>query len=196
MIYHKIPSPFFRDEKTNKLITWLYISKEVELLSYNNWIFTDKVDWTNIRVYYDWYNLEFKWRTEKSEIPKGLLQKLQKMFKVELFEQCFWTNEAILYWEGYGWKIQWWIYNCGYNFKLFDVYVWWVFLERENIENVAISLWIDAVPIVFTGSIKEAIDFIKTASLVEWLVWVPEWNFLKRNWERIIVKIKNVDFIS
>jgi len=43
MIYHKIPSPFIRDEKTREL-TREYISEEIQLLSNSDWIFTDKVD--------------------------------------------------------------------------------------------------------------------------------------------------------
>lgn len=194
MIYHKIPSPFKRDKVTRKL-TREFISTEIENLSSNAWVFTDKVDWMNVRIYWDWYNLEFKWRTDNAELPKNLLAVLDNLFMEELFEQKFWETPVILYWEWFWGKIQNGKYNTKEDFILFDVKIWNTFLERENLEDISKSLNIKLVPVELEWTIQEAINYLWAKNLVEWLVWIPKWWYLDKKGNRIIVKIKNKDFL-
>ena len=49
--YHKIQSIYKRDEKTRKFIEGQWSLPEFEYLQNNRWLWTDKVDGTNIRVY-------------------------------------------------------------------------------------------------------------------------------------------------
>ena len=51
--YHKIETLYERDEKTKKLIIGKFRNPTIEFLKDNVWQFTEKVDGTNIRVYWD-----------------------------------------------------------------------------------------------------------------------------------------------
>jgi len=196
--YQKIKWIYQFDEKTHKPIP--------QIVDYftpmKDWKreFTEKIDWTNIRVFRDWHKVSFLWRTDNAQIPLRLLNRLQELFMEELFEQKFWEQTVTLYWEWYGWKIQHWIrdYKEQEDFVLFDVEIGWVFLERENIEDVAKSLWLEVVPVRCYGNLELWIQRVKENCLwqdknnkqIEWLVGRPIWWYLDRLWNRIIVKIK------
>ena len=48
--YHKIQSVFKRDIANGKIIEGKYSLPEFEYLKDNQWVFTEKVDGTNIRI--------------------------------------------------------------------------------------------------------------------------------------------------
>jgi hypothetical protein len=123
----------------------------------------------------------------------------------ELFEQKFGEMEVILYGEGYGPKIQnGGDYRSDVSFILFDVYIpaddlW---LRRDAVEDIARAFGIDVVPIIMTGTIQEAVDFVKTApystmgtAKMEGLVGRPEVELRDRMGRRVITKIKVKDFV-
>ena len=60
--YHKIETLFERDEKTKKLINGKFRDETIEFLKDNTWVFTEKVDGTNIRVYWDGHRVQFAGR--------------------------------------------------------------------------------------------------------------------------------------
>ena len=69
----------------------------------------------------------------------------------------------MFYGEGYGIKIQnGGLYRDDVDFILFDVMINDIFLEKENCIDIAKSFNIDYVPVIFEGTLKEAIDFVKT----------------------------------
>lgn len=205
--YVKIPNVFKRESYgKNKLIEGEFSSNELEYLQDCMWEFTEKVDGANIRICWDGYRVEFKGRTDKAQIPKHLLHKLEEMFggesKEELFEQIFGNKNAILFGEGYGEKIQ----KNGelygpVNFILFDVWVEGFWLNRENVVDVAEAFATKTVPVVITGTLANGINFIKThpTSLLrnaemEGIVGRPVVQMFDRNSGRIMVKIKCRDF--
>jgi len=98
--YHKIETLFNRDEKTKKLIEGDFRNETVEFLKDNIWEFTEKIDGTNIRVHWDGHKVNFYGRTDKSQIPQGLVNKLIELFGGEvneqLFEQKFGDTEVVL----------------------------------------------------------------------------------------------------
>lgn len=111
-----------------------------------------------------------------------------------------------LYGEGYGAKIQ---KGVNYisndvNFILFDVKIgkWW--LDRESIKDIADKLGINAVPLMGYMTIPEAIEYVKKGFKstiaenkdydAEGLVLKAPCGLLKRDGERLITKIKTVDF--
>lgn len=200
--YHKIKWVYRFDEKTHKPIA--EIDDYFSPLSENKRIFTEKIDWTNIRVHRDWHKVSFWGRTENAQIPVRLLNRLQELFMEEIFEQNFWETVVTLYWEWYGWKIQSWKrdYKESEDFILFDVSIWDIRLERNNVEDIADKLWINCVPIVLEWTIKEWLEYVsknycgidKNNPQKEWLIWVPVWWYLDRLWKRIIVKIKQEHF--
>ena len=104
--YHKIQTVFKRDPKNrNKtLLEGQFSTPEFEYLKDNTWVFTEKVDGTNIRIMWDGKNITFGGRTDNAQIPATLYERLSNMF-AEGFEGII-DGPACLYGEGYGAKIQ------------------------------------------------------------------------------------------
>ncbi len=204
--YHKIDGLFKRDEATKHLMAGVYRNPAVEYLANNEWVFTEKIDGTNIRIYWDGHRVAFGGRTDKAQIPSSLMVKLEELFGGEvneqIFEEHFGNKEVTLYGEGYGAKIQ----NGGdyrpdQGFILFDVNVGGVWLGRENVEAVARYFGIDVVPVVLRGTMQEAIKYVKArpastigTAKMEGLVGRPALELLTANSNRLIVKVKVRDF--
>ena len=205
--YEKIETVFCRDTNgTKRLILNDYRNPTVAYLKNNMWLFTEKVDGTNIRVHWDGHKVEFGGRTDKAQIPGPLLNKLNEMFMTteaeELFEQTWGDKDVILFGEGYGPKIQ----NGGdyrpdVSFILFDVLVGDNYQEREWVEKTAQMFNIDVVPIVLTGTIQDGIDYVMKhprstmgTAMMEGVVGRPMIELRDRRGERVIVKIKCEDF--
>lgn len=204
--YHKIEGLFKRDENTKKLNFGEYRSLAVEYLANADWIFTEKIDGTNIRVHWDGHRVAFGGRTDKANIPAPLMICLEQMFGGEtneqIFEEHFGEKEVTLYGEGYGPKIQnGGNYRSDVSFILFDVQVGDVWLTRENVEAVARYFGVDVVPVIMTGTIQEAVDFVRThpastfgTAKMEGLVGRPAVELKTSAGNRVIVKIKVRDF--
>ncbi|MCI7206994.1 MAG: RNA ligase family protein [Clostridium sp.] len=216
--YQKIQTLFKRDER-NIIIPDQFTYPEFEVLKDLKWECTEKIDGTNIRIELassgnseDGIIMSFKGRTDKANIPEHLLTKLNWLFDREhLMEALNITDETqdcniTLYGEGYGAKIQ---KGGNYisndvNFILFDVKVgkWW--LDREAIKDIANKLGINAVPLMGYMTIPEAIEYVKRGFKstiaenkdydAEGLVLKAPCGLLKRDGERLITKIKTVDF--
>ncbi len=207
--YHKIETVFERDTKGSKeLIPGKFRNKTVEFLSKNIWVFTEKIDGTNIRIHWDGHKVEFGGRTERSQIPAPLVNVLNVMFggqeNEELFEQKFGENDVVLFGEGYGPGIQTGgAYRKDVSFILFDVLIGDIFLERENVEDIANTFGIDVVPIVGEGTLADGIAFVQahpkstigTADM-EGVVARPSVELKDRLGRRVIVKIKVRDHCS
>ena len=80
-LYHKIETLFERDEKTKKLIIGKFRNPTVEYLKDNVWTFTEKIDGMNTFVLYDGHEVTFGGRTERAQIPKPLLDRLNDLFQ-------------------------------------------------------------------------------------------------------------------
>lgn len=202
-----------KDPNYGKFIIGQYSKPEFELLKDIQWIWTEKVDGTNIRVccYTDpnIQKIEFKGKTDRAEIPSHLLAKLQETIKKEKIFSIFKVSEEMpdiyLYGEGYGYKIQ---SGCKYfggkkevDFILFDVKIGNIWLKREDVEDIARHLEIKVVPIIGRGTIDEAINLVKTGFkstfgdfIMEGLVIRPQVELRNRRGHRIITKIKYKDF--
>ena len=183
--------------------------EEFKYLKDIEWFGTEKIDGTNIRVYWNGYNIQIAGRTENSQIPSNLQKKLNDIFlrpEIEnILEQLFGEKEAILFGEGYGYKIQKngekYIANDN-DFILFDVMVNGFYLDYKNMVDIANKLGLKYVPIVFCGTLLEAIDFVKNAECstinkeheLEGIVLRPKGIELynKKN-ERICLKCKKID---
>ena len=206
--YHKIETIYARDNNgTKKLIEGWYRNETVEYLANNEWLFTEKIDGTNIRIYWDGHKITFGGRTDRANIPARLVNKLNKIFLNEeteqLFEQKFGEKEVILFGEGYGAKIQavGSDYRSDVGFILFDVLIGENYLNRESVEDIAKAFGLEIVPIVLRGTIEEAVAFIKRKpnstigkAKMEGVVGRPEVELLDRCGHRLIVKIKCRDF--
>jgi len=216
--YHKVHGLYKRyreGDQKGKFIIGQYSLPEFELLKDINWVWTEKVDGTNIRVQYITnplcQDIIFKGKTDRAEMPKHLLEYLQKTFTLEKLENLFGTSEEkpdiCLYGEGYGYKIQsggkYFINPNNVGFILFDIKIGNMWLKREDIEEIADKLPIHVVPKVGKGTIDEAINYIKSKPkshfgyqnfVMEGIVIKPEYELLDRRGYRILTKIKVKDF--
>ena len=205
--YHKIQTVFKRDPET-KFKTLLendYSLPEFEYLKNNEWIFTEKVDGTNIRIMFQDGKITFGGKTDQAQIPNQLINKLNEKILPQLnkFIEIFNNTEVCLYGEGYGAKIQkgGGNYRTDQDFVLFDIKIghWW--LKREDVEDIANKLNLDIVPIIGSGSLEEMVEYVKTGFNSKWgnfkaegIVARPKNELLARNGRRIITKLKHKDF--
>ena len=204
--YHKIDGLYMREEETKKLIPGSYRNPMVDYLQNNIWMFTEKIDGTNIRVVWDGHRVSFYGRTDKAQIPNHLMERLEYLFAGEaneqVFEQVFGDKHAILYGEGYGQKIQnGGLYRDDVDFILFDIEVNDVMLSRVSVDGIAKAFGIDSVPVVLIGTIHDAEEFVKQRpdstigkAKMEGVVGRPLVELHDRVGNRAIVKIKVRDF--
>lgn len=210
--------------KKGKMIEGQWTTPELEYLKDNQWEFTEKVDGTNIRIGYHldpefpmWRDVQFAGRTDRAVIPTPLLEWMTEYFTPELFEKNE-LNSIVLFGEGYGPKIQsGGNYRDDQSFVLFDVKIGDFWLTRENVNDIAAKLGIDSVPVIGVGTLADAIDIVRDGYTfndrgaivrygsggltsqwgnfeAEGIVARPVVPLFNRKGERIITKIKAVDF--
>lgn len=187
MEYGKIDTLFERDKQTF-VVNPEEIKRPV-LLSIRDWIVTEKIDGTNIRVCMDADGtMAYKGRTDNAQIHQQLFMHLANTFTREKMMSAFFKPETpegddtplteqvgdaivkagilpsvVLYGEGYGAGIQ---KGGGYrpdkSFILFDVLVdgkWW--LKRADVENVAENLGIPIVQELGIMQIEEIVEMVR-----------------------------------
>ena len=213
--YHKIQTVFKRDPMTKfkTLLKGEYSMPEFAYLEKNTWVFTEKVDGTNIRIMFapyqengKAYGITFGGKSDNAQIPAILIAQLEKQFHSEsarLKIAEIFPDGACLYGEGYGAKIQ----KGGGNYRqdqgfvLFDVKVgdWW--LKREDIEDVTKKLGIGIIPIIDIGTLPRMVELVKSGFdsiwgkfMAEGIVAKPLVELKTRHGDRIITKIKYKDF--
>lgn len=216
--YHKIDSVYKRDER-GKFLLGEFSRPEFEYLKDLPWLWTEKIDGTNIRVMWkpdaafpDEPYISFGGKTENAQIPTKLYSHLATTF-APLMNQLidtFGETEVCLYGEGYGAGIQkgGGNYSPDQKFILFDVKIgdWW--LTRENVEDIGRKLNIPVVQLGPRYTLSEMIEYVEqTARLLEgapfsnigtakiegW-VGTPAIPLFARNGDRIITKVKYRDF--
>ncbi|MCP3682008.1 MAG: hypothetical protein GY861_04890 [bacterium] len=206
--YHKIQTVFKRDPETKykTLLEGDFSLDAFDYLKNNAWVFTEKIDGTNIRVMFQDGKVTFGGKTDRAQIPAPLVTKLMETFTEEKMRAVFPDGDACLYGEGYGAKIQ--KGGCyipdGVDFILFDVKIdkWW--LTQENIADIADKLEIEKVPMISQGTLLDGVEMVRKGMksvtttdpnrIAEGLVMRPLVNLATRNGERIITKIKYKDF--
>lgn len=203
--YHKIQTIYKRDEKDNfkTLLIGEYSKPEFKYLENNKWVFTEKIDGTNIRVQWDGKAISFAGKTDNAQIPPFLIKKLLDRFNADIMASVFASDNVCLYGEGYGAKIQSGgsYIPDGCDFILFDVLCDGWLLERHNIEDIASKLSINIVPIIGYGTLGEAVIMAQNgfksligSCMAEGIVMRPEVELFCRGGERVITKIKHKDF--
>jgi ATP-dependent RNA circularization protein (DNA/RNA ligase family) len=207
LVYPKIKTVYERDPETNfkTVLEGRFAKPEFEFLKDNTWIFTEKVDGTNIRVFFQEGKVIFKGKSDSADTPPFLLKKLHEMFPVDVFTRWD-APQLVLFGEGYGARIQKGGGNyipTGVSFILFDVMIDNIWLERHNVEDIADKLGIQVVPIVAKGPLMKGAEMVKhgyesllSKAKPEGLVMRPEVELFNRRGERIITKIKANDFKS
>ena len=213
MEYPKIETLYVRAADTFRVTDQLRLP-EYDLVKY--WLLTEKIDGTNIRVFFNNYGdgkIGFGGRTASAQIPVHLMNYLQAAFVSEQMIEAF-SHEVsvILYGEGYGSKIQkgGGNYRSDVSFRLFDVLIikgderWW--LNWKDVEDVADKLGIKTVPVIdYNCSLDTATLFLRDFSMVaekesnneiqqEGIVARTEPLLLTRNGHRLMWKLKAKDY--
>ena len=188
-----------------------FACKEFEYLFNNQWIWSEKLDGTNIRIYANWseqygtHTFEVKGKNENSSIPKDLLEWIKNWIyeNSQIVSDLFAAEDIILYGEGVGTKIQKVGHNFGnQHFKLFDVYINGFWLQKDDVLDIANKLSLDT-PITWIGTIQDAIDKVKTLPMssfgnftIEGYVGQPIVRLNDAKQKRITTKIKVCDFVK
>jgi hypothetical protein len=206
--YHKINTMFKRDMGGNKkIIVDDWAAPELEYLKDNDWTFTEKVDGTNIRVTWNGKDVIFGGKTDNAQIPNGIINRLNDLFystpAKQRLREVFPDGGVTLYGEGYGAKIQsGGKYKQEQDFVLFDVLIGDLWLERHNVDDIASKLLLESVPTIGHGTLHDAIEMVKTGLPSKWgdflaegIVARPTTELRTRRGDRIITKIKVVDFM-
>lgn len=204
--YHKINSIYERDQ-AGKILPGRYATPEIKYLADCPWIFTEKVDGTNIRITREGNIVRFDGRTDDALLPAKLVRHLQDIFPAELLTKVIATEDFTLYGEGYGAGIQ---KGAGKydasgapHFVLFDVLIetWW--LSRENVADIAQKLDIECVPVIGEGTLADAEKMVTFGLESQWgnfyaegIVARPKVEMFSRAGDRIVTKIKHKDFYT
>lgn len=207
MKYHKIQGPFKRHAEgpdRGKIIFGEWSCDEFAFLHDNDWVWTNKIDGTNVRIMWDGYTVSFGGRTENAQLHADLLAYLHATYTEELMEQVFGDKAVTVFGEGVGKKIQGGLYGDEYRVIVFDIYFHGsgIFLKYEDLIDVCCEQL--GVPIVeFMGFY----DPIQAAEMVleidtqedhgrphfEGFVGTPVCDLRARNGDRIIMKVKARD---
>ena len=205
--YHKIQTVFLRDPETKfkTLLRGQYATPEFSYLASNEWVFTEKVDGTNIRVMVAPNgNIKFGGKTDAASIPALLLERLAERFlrQHDLLNDMF-PEGGCLYGEGYGARIQkgGGNYRPDQDFVLFDVKVKDRWLQREALDDIGAKLSLDIVPDIGRGSLADMAELAEAGFASQWgafpaegIVARPVCELRSRVGHRIITKIKTKDF--
>ena len=200
--YPKIYNIFIRDNN-GKILEGVYSLPQFEYLAQNQWVFTEKIDGTNVRFIWDGEDLLIRGKTEISTIPTFLYTKLLE-YKERLIKFLHNQPPLCLYGEGFGAKIQTEGKNYiadGVDFILFDVKTQNLWQNREVVEDYANRLGLKVVPIVGEGSIPDAIAKVKGGFIssfgdffAEGIIAKPKIPLFNRGGNLIVTKIKHKDF--
>jgi len=148
-----------------------YSLPEFRYLEENPWLWTEKVDGTNIRIYFDTFDgpladatVTIKGRTDKAQIPAPLLAFLTELFPPQKFVKAGFYDQVTLYGEGFGAKIQKGGGNYipdGVSFVLFDVRIgdWW--LKWGDVTDIATKLEIERVPSLGIGNLMRLVEYVR-----------------------------------
>lgn len=195
MIYPKTQTLWKRHPDTGIIMPQHY-SKD-EFRNIKMWHITEKIDGMNVRVEYNHWKdeslkidvlptVKFGGRTDKAEMPKPLMEYLERTFRVHYLRTLFPDATYVcLFGEGYGHKIQkgGHQYNPNQEFILFDVFVdgWW--LKQDDVTDIAHFLGIPRVPVLGIWSKSKAEDFIDPRVPIN-----PEWSVMDNIPMSIIAK--------
>lgn len=205
--YHKIYSPFVRDEVTNKLKKNEWSRPEFEYLKDKTWYGTEKVDGTNIRIMWTGKDVVIGGKTDNAQLHSDLVRNIQDKFctitQRQIFAEKFGEKEVCFYGEGYGPGIQkgGGLYREDKAFVLFDILIDGVWLNMGNVLGLAEAFGMDVVPTVIEGTLGELVSYIEGNPkstygdfVMEGIVARPSVVLLNNRHERLITKIKVCDF--
>ena len=203
--YHKIETLYERDEKTFRLKPDMILKNRVYGII-KSWVWTEKIDGTNIRAIWKDGKLTFGGKTNNAQIHADLVKWLYEHITPEKLVYAFPEDGAdvVIYGEGYGAGIQkgGGLYSPEKKFIVFDVLVggkWW--LSDDNMRDVAAKLELEAVPLIGEMTLEEAAEKVRIGfpsavgtAQTEGMVGRPVEALFDKKGHRLIVKLKTKDF--
>lgn len=193
--------------KKNCIILGDYSVPEVEYLKDCKWLCFEKVDGTNISIYWDGQNKEYHGKSENAQIPAGIISHLDKIIDNNKLYEVFPNDiEVRIYGEGFGGNIQGKIGQKygDFNFLVFDISINGIYLSYDSVKEICDTLGLQTVPLIGEMTIAEAEEYVRKGfkSLIsadkdldaEGLVCRPKLRLFNNKQERIIVKIKTCDY--
>lgn len=211
--YPKIQSAYKRDPDNNfrTFIEGEWSMPEFGDLADMEWIATEKINGTNCRIHISekTHINERTWifggRSDNSQLHPDLMRVLNAIGSIGANEDL---EGLTLYGEGYGAGIQkgGGNYRADRGFILFDVMVTdsGLWLNMEDVTNIAYKLGISVTPTVWRGTLRTAISVFRNhevhksdllpMSLPEGWVLRTKSGLLTRRGGRIITKLKVADF--
>src|SRR3990167_3437163 len=165
--YHKIVTVYERDPVTKfrTLIEGQWATPEFAYLKDLDWIWTEKIDGTNIRIKWDGTKVEFGCKTDNAQLYAPLVEWMHGKFYSGAMARIF-TGPAVLYGEGFGAGIQGGgKYRPTTNVIAFDVFCGGLWLKREDVEDIANKLEIEIVPVRGRGPLSGAVEMVKVGVL-------------------------------
>ena len=215
--YDKINTFYLRDgSNRNRIIDGAWCTPELAYLHGLPWIWTEKLNGTNCRVQWTGDAVRFGGRTDDASMPIKLIDKLDELFRANGHERLradplLAGGGYTLYGEGIGAGIQ---HGSGkygdLQFVLFDVLAdatardgspTQLWLNRQNVVDVAEKLHITVAPEVRIGTLDQAAGYAQEGFKSAWgdfeaegLVCHPLVEMQNRRGERCIAKIKTDDF--
>ena len=208
--YTKINTVYKRDmtHPKKKILIGEFSCPEFEALKNTQWVWSEKVDGTNIRVIFAGGQIRVAGKADKSSVPPIVVKATEKFTNNYDSISEFLTRigkEVCFYCEGFGGNIQngkEYMPDGTVDLYLFDVNVDGRWLERSEVTMLAKELGFIDQHIVGHGTIEEAINFVKAGfkskfgtADAEGLVLRPAKELLTTTGERVITKIKHKDFI-
>jgi hypothetical protein len=185
--YHKIQSVYKRDLK-GRFIEGEWSLPEFEYLKNNEWLGEEKIDGTNIRLIPDHVNktIVIKGKTDNADIPKFLVEDLQKKIDYSKFLQAFKIDTPVdetndphicVYGEGCGCSVVngrkveiqkhggRYTDNVGSDLIIFDIRVGYWWLQRKDVYDIAEKLGFRHSIEIFRGTLGEAIEVVRMHTL-------------------------------
>lgn len=203
MEYPKIETLYQRDEKTFKVNPAVLKNRTYSLIK--SWLWTEKIDGTNIRCIWKDGALTFGGKTDNAQIHADLIKHLYELVSAEKMREIFPETSAVIYGEGYGAGIQkGGDYSPTKKFIVFDVFVdgkWW--MNWENTCDIASKLGLEVVPFMGEMTLDEATSWVLTGFQSrlnggkmkgEGMVGRTAEPLFDKKGHRLIVKLKTKDF--
>lgn len=169
------------------------------------WVYTEKIDGTNMRLIWDGENFEIKGRTDKADIIQPLQNNMILMAnnRKDLFKELFGNTPVCLYGEGYGPRIQHagGLYSKEQSFVCFDILIGTKYLDWDKVKEICSALRIHIVPEYHFDSLALAIIAVEKGIKshygnfnAEGIIAKPPRTLYTNNDKRILFKLKTKDF--
>lgn len=215
-LYHKISGPFKRSATDLKKVdVTKFVSPTVELLTHSDiWLFTEKIDGTNVRLIWDGHNLSYNGRSNNADLHKDLKKVLDGLWTERVgleqrIEELFGEREVIIIGEGYGPGIQkgGGNYAAEKSFIAYDVMVDGKYLAYDTSRALLTELSIPALQAIseYPASLGWGIDIVANGLYsqfgnkdfyAEGLVAITDRPLYDNNGNRLIVKLKHEDLFD